>query len=264
MTGALSVYGDPTLVGELVDLTRDAGRAVMEIYEGGDRGVELKPDQSPVTAADLEAHRVLTAGLTRLTPQVRIVSEEDPASLNVPRDHELFWLIDPLDGTKEFISRNGDFTCNVALVESGRPVLGLVGVPVDGRVFVGGPDVGAEVVYPDGSSRSIRCRAPGDVLTVVASRSHLSSETSAYLDRLGTDVELVSVGSSLKFLLIAEGAADLYPRMAPTCEWDTAAAHAVLEGAGGAVEAVDGTRLVYGKDDILNPWFVAYGLRQPR
>ena len=165
--------------------------------------------------------------------------------------------MDPLDGTKEFVSRNGEFTVNIALIDHGSPVLGLVYAPVLDKLWYGGKEVGAWRVA-DGTHKAIQTRPheAGQAWRVVGSRNHLSQATLDYLAPLG-EVELVSMGSSLKFCIIAEGGAELYPRLAPTCEWDTAAAQAVLEGAGGSVTQLDGTSLAYNKPDILNPWFVA-------
>jgi len=243
----------------LSQLMWDASDAILAIYESSDFGIAAKDDHSPVTQADLAAHQVLVAGLSALIPDIPIVSEEDPESLKIPQTHSRYWLIDPLDGTKEFIQRNGEFTCNLALIDSNRTICGWVSVPVLGLLYHGGQRREAQRLDRDGSSTDIRCAKQGTSIRVVASKSHLNPETEAFIAAIETPVKLIQAGSSLKFLQIAEGAADLYPRLAPTCEWDTAAAQAVLEGAGGSVMQMDGLPLVYGKSVILNPYFVAHG-----
>lgn len=241
----------------LLELMWEASDAILAVYDSSDLGIATKGDQSPVTKADLAAHQVLVAGLSALTPDIPIVSEEDPESLKIPETHTRFWLIDPLDGTKEFIQRNGEFTCNLALIDDHRTVYGFVSVPVLGLLYRGGQGLGAKRLTRDGSETVIQCAREADLTRVVASKSHLNPETEAFIATIKTPVTLIQAGSSLKFLRIAEGSADLYPRLAPTCEWDTAAAQAVLEGAGGSVTQVDGSPLVYAKSEILNPHFVA-------
>ncbi len=252
-----AVLGDPETHQGLVQLMWEASDALLAVYESSDLGIKPKDDQSPVTQADLAAHQMLVAGLAALTPRLPIVSEEDPESLRIPETHARYWLIDPLDGTKEFIHRNGEFTCNLALIDAHKAVYGFVSVPVLGLLYQGGKGFGSERLQRDGSKTLIQCVKGAETTRVVASKSHLNPETEAFIARIETPVELIQAGSSLKFLRIAEGAADLYPRLAPTCEWDTAAAQAVLEGAGGSVTQLDGSPLVYGKREILNPHFVA-------
>jgi 3'(2'), 5'-bisphosphate nucleotidase len=238
-----------------------AGSAVMAVYKTG-TDVQLKADQSPLTAADLASHALLTAELGGLAPHVPVVSEEGGLPTAQQRSEwPAYWLIDPLDGTKEFLARNGEFTVNVALIEHGRPTLGVVGVPATGHLFSG--DVGArraESVSESGERRRLAARTyNGRCPVVVASRRHGGSHLAA-LDEIAQSeggIELRTIGSSLKFCLLADGSADLYPRLAPTSEWDTAAAQAVLEAAGGAVLDLAGVPLRYGKADILNPSFVA-------
>ncbi|MNZ98877.1 3'(2'),5'-bisphosphate nucleotidase CysQ [compost metagenome] len=220
--------------------------------------MEYKQDESPLTAADQGAHEVIVQALARLTPDIPVLSEEsDAETMQARLGWSRYWLVDPLDGTKEFVSRNGEFTVNIALIDHGRPVWGLVYAPVLDKLWYGGKGVGAWRVA-DGKHEAIQTRPHGDgeAWRVVGSRNHLSQETLDYLAPFG-EIELVSMGSSLKFCIIAEGGAELYPRLAPTCEWDTAAAQAVLEGAGGSVTQLDGSALAYNKPDILNPWFVA-------
>ena len=214
-----------------------------------------------MTLADQRAEALITPQLRALAPQIPVVAEEAVAAGDVPQVDEAFWLVDPLDGTKEFISRNGEFTVNVALVRGGRPVLGAVFAPALNRLWAGGPELGSWI-EEDGVRRPITCRrAPAEGLTVVASRSHGDA---AALDAFlaGRKVAAtVSVGSSLKLCQVAQGAADVYPRLGRTMEWDIAAGHAVVLGAGGTVERLDGEPLAYGKSGFDNPHFAAWGLR---
>jgi 3'(2'), 5'-bisphosphate nucleotidase len=244
-------------ISELEPIARAAGDAILTIYRQP-FAVEYKQDESPLTAADQGAHEVIVQALARLTPDIPVLSEEsDAETMQARLGWSRYWLVDPLDGTKEFVSRNGEFTVNIALIEESRPVWGLVYAPVLDKLWYGGKEVGAWRVA-DGTHKAIQTRPheAGQAWRVVGSRNHLSQATLDYLAPLG-EVELVSMGSSLKFCIIAEGGAELYPRLAPTCEWDTAAAQAVLEGAGGSVTQLDGSALAYNKPDILNPWFVA-------
>ena len=244
-------------ISALEPIARAAGDAILAIYRQP-FAVEFKQDESPLTAADQGAHEVIVQALARLTPDIPVLSEEsDAETMQARLGWSRYWLVDPLDGTKEFVSRNGEFTVNIALIDHGRPVWGLVYAPVLDKLWYGGKEVGAWRVA-DGTHKAIQTRPheAGQAWRVVGSRNHLSQATLDYLAPLG-EVELVSMGSSLKFCIIAEGGAELYPRLAPTCEWDTAAAQAVLEGAGGSVTQLDGSALAYNKPDILNPWFVA-------
>ena len=244
-------------ISELEPIARAAGDAILAIYRQP-FAVEYKQDESPLTAADQGAHEVIVQALARLTPDIPVLSEEsDAETMQARLGWSRYWLVDPLDGTKEFVSRNGEFTVNIALIDHGRPVWGLVYAPVLDKLWYGGKGIGAWRVA-DGKHEAIQTRPHGDgeAWRVVGSRNHLSQETLDYLAPFG-EIELVSMGSSLKFCIIAEGGAELYPRLAPTCEWDTAAAQAVLEGAGGSVTQLDGSALAYNKPDLLNPWFVA-------
>ena len=241
----------------LMPIARQAGDAIMAIYNSRQSGVREKADQSPVTEADLAAHVVLAKALGSLLPIYPVVSEEDENSLVYRHNVGIFWLIDPLDGTKEFIARNGEFTVNIALIEHGRSVLGVVYAPAIDCMYWGGAGLGAfRMTATETQSIKVSAAEPDDGFRVVASKSHLNAETQTFIDRLGS-VSLVQAGSSLKFCRVAEGMADLYPRLAPTCEWDTAAAQAVLEGAGGVVVDPDGNPLRYGKPEVLNPSFIA-------
>lgn len=262
---------------QALTVARDAGRAILDVYDG-DFAVETKADQSPLTAADMAAHRVIAAGLGGAgdeeyeTPTLPVISEEGGLpEFSVRKDWGRYWLVDPLDGTKEFVKRNGEFTVNIALIENGHPLLGVVHAPVLRRSYVGVLDEGLKEAwrYDEAKGQITRraiCTRHVDeaALTLAVSRSHASPAVEALLARL-PPVAATSVGSSLKFCLVAEGAADAYPRFGPTSEWDSAAAQAVLEAAGGAVQRMDGTRLSYNqKVSVLNPDFIAIGDTQWR
>ena len=248
------------LVEPVVAIAREAGDAILEVY-ATDFDVQAKDDDSPLTQADMASHRIIDKGLRDLTPDIPIISEESGLPPFSERGQwRRYWLIDPLDGTKEFVNRNGEFTVNIALIDDRRPVLGVVHVPVAGKTYTGCEGVGAGVRSGDGTSSSISVsRASETPVRVVGSRSHRGASLDAFLERLG-EVEMVPMGSSLKFCVVAEGAADIYPRLGPTSEWDTAAAQAVVEQAGGAVLELDGTPMAYNaKEDILNPHFLVRG-----
>ena len=222
-----------------------------------------KYDASPLTIADLRSHETIVAGLKSLTPDVPVLSEESAdLSFATRKAWPTYWLVDPLDGTKEFIARNGQFTVNIALIHAHEPVFGVVYVVAQDVMYWGGRDLGAFRQHGTAAAERIQVQAPAATpLRVVGSRSHASDALTNVLPRLG-DHELVQVGSSLKFCLIAAGEADVYPRFGPTSEWDTAAAQAVVEGAGGQVLANDGTPMRYNlRESILNPHFVAFGDR---
>lgn len=247
------------LLEALVPIVRAAGAVVMDLYRT-DFAVRGKDDASPVTEADERAEALIVPALETLLPGVPVVAEEAVAAGRLPALGRRFWLVDPLDGTKEFIGRNGEFTVNIALVEDGEPMLGTVFAPAIERLFLGATGVGA-FVEEDGHRRPIRCRAVAPAgLTVVASRSHGDA---AALDAFlgGRRVAaLTNAGSSLKLCLVAAGEADLYPRLGRTMEWDIAAGHAVLAAAGGRVLTLAGEPLRYGKPGLDNPHFVASGL----
>ncbi|MBD5801165.1 3'(2'),5'-bisphosphate nucleotidase CysQ [Azoarcus sp. Aa7] len=249
------------LLERLLPIAREAGEVVMSVY-ATDFSVRGKDDTSPVTEADERAEAVILAGLAALTPDVPAVAEEAVAAGRVPTIGARFWLVDPLDGTKEFIKRNGEFTVNIALVGDGRPLLGVVLAPALGKLYAGAVGVGA-FVEDAGGRHAIRCRVPpAEGLTVVASRSHGDA---AALDAFlaGRKVaKLASAGSSLKLCLIAAGEADLYPRLGRTMEWDIAAGHAVLAAAGGRVAELDGRPLAYAKPGFENPHFAAWGVEE--
>lgn len=242
------------------DLAADAAREIMRIY-AGDLGERTKADKSPVTDADHAAEAIILAGLRRLTPDTPVVAEEEMAAGRVPKlDGGPFWLVDPLDGTKEFIKRNGEFTVNIALIENGRPILGIVLAPASSTLWRGAAELGADKRDNGSAFERIATRQPPTAgLTACASRSHaIYSDLDIWFRNSGlTIAERKQAGSSLKFCLIAEGQADIYPRFGPTNEWDTAAGQAVLEAAGGEVVTTDGRPLLYGKPGFANPHFIA-------
>lgn len=243
---------------EVVAIADAASERVLDIYRT-DFKVEHKSDHSPLTAADLASNWIITDGLRRLTPDIPILSEESVAADWQTRKHwQRFWLVDPVDGTKEFTQRTGEFTVNIALIEDGEPVMGVVIAPALEEAFWGVVGEGAHKRDGAGNVHCIRVAEPGTVTRVVASKNHLNEETKAFIEALG-EHELVQAGSSLKFCRIAEGHADIYPRLGPTCEWDTGAAQAVLVAAGGKVETLEGSPVRYGKEDVLNPHFIASG-----
>ena len=247
------------LAESLRDIAHRAGSEILAVYDSG-FAVRAKADASPVTEADTRAERIILEGLARCAPGVAVVAEESVAAGHVPDiDHRPFFLVDPLDGTREFIGRNGEFTVNIALVEDGAPTAGVVHLPALGETYWTVGDGTAWRTRGGGAAERIACRRPGRRLVAIASRSHRSAETDAYLRRFAV-ADTVSAGSSLKFCRIAEGAADLYPRLGRTMEWDVAAGHAIVAAAGGSVESLDGGPLVYGKPGFENPHFVAHGL----
>ena len=248
------------LIEPIVGLARKAGDAILEVY-ASDFDVQSKDDESPLTQADLAAHRRIVAGLAELTPDLPVISEESGLPPFAERSGwQTYWLIDPLDGTKEFVNRNGEFTVNIALVADGRPVFGVVHVPVQGKTYVGCEGRGAELRSDGAEARPIHVtQSSAQPVRVVGSRSHRGASLDAFIDNLG-DCDLVPMGSSLKFCVVAEGGADVYPRLGPTSEWDTAAAQAVVEQAGGSVVTLDGKPMKYNqKEDILNPYFLVIG-----
>jgi 3'(2'), 5'-bisphosphate nucleotidase len=250
----------PELLERLIPVVHAAGELVMSHYNAG-FGVRTKDDDSPVTTADEGAEALIVPALQTLLPDVAVIAEESVAAGRVADIGRRFWLVDPLDGTREFIGRNGEFTVNIALVEDGRPVLGVVLAPALGRLF-GGTATGGAFVEDGEGRRTIHCRWPPQAgLTVVASRSHADvAALQAFLaDR--TVAAFRQAGSSLKLCLIAAGEADLYPRLGRTMEWDIAAGHAILAAAGGSLTTLDGRPLRYGKPGFTNPHFVACGRR---
>jgi 3'(2'), 5'-bisphosphate nucleotidase len=252
----------PELLERVEAIALDAGRIVMEVY-ATDFDVRAKDDASPVTVADQRAEALIVAALQALSPSIPIVAEEAVAAGHVPEIGERFWLVDALDGTREFIKRNGEFTVNIALIEDGRSVLGVVYAPVFGEVYSGATGNGA-YVRSGGKTRSLACRAvPPEGHTIVASASHGDPERLENFLAGRLIASRRAIGSSLKLCLVAAGEADLYPRFGRTMEWDIAAGHAVLAAAGGSVTDLAGAPLRYGKPGFENPPFVARGLCAP-
>jgi 3'(2'), 5'-bisphosphate nucleotidase len=251
---------DARLLSEVVLLARRAGDAILSVY-GQQFEVTNKADQSPLTLADTQSHEIIVQGLRALTPDVPVLSEE---ASDIPygerRQWRRYWLVDPLDGTKEFVSRNGEFTVNIALVDGHEPVVGVVHVPVSDTTYTGARGAGATRQTGREPAVAIRTTVPAPTpLRIVGSRSHRDAILDRYLPRL-EPYQLVAVGSSIKFCLVAEGSADFYPRFGPTSEWDTAAAQAVVEAAGGRVIQTDGQPLHYNaKAEVLNPHFLVSG-----
>ncbi|MEY4641459.1 MAG: hypothetical protein RLZZ227_1453 [Pseudomonadota bacterium] len=259
------------LLAPVSTIARQAGAAILEVYQRDDHEVQRKADDSPLTAADLAAHRIIVRALQSLRPELPVLSEESASVRWAERKSwTRYWLVDPLDGTKEFISRNGEFTVNIALIEAGVPVLGVVFVPTLDLLYLGARGLGAWK-EEQGQRSAIRTAAVSETrgrLRVVASRRHGGAALEAWLDAARQrfpDIELVNMGSSLKICLVAEGKADIYPRLAPTAEWDTAAAQGVLEAAGGVLMDMDLRPYKYNqKEDLLNPHFQALGDRRLR
>ena len=251
------------LVDQLAVAAREAGEAILEVVRRGFE-IESKRDASPVTEADRAAELVILAALARAAPGVPVIAEEEVAAGRIPAHGDTYFLVDPLDGTKEFIRGGNDYTVNIGLIDRGSPIVGVVFAPASGRLH--GGCVGHGAWLDEGQGRTaIRTRPRGELTTAVASKSHLNQATVDYLERAVGNCGYVSVGSSLKFCILAEGKADIYPRAAPTKEWDTAAGHAVLLAAGGLVDGPDGDALGYGKPAFFNRAFVATsGWKPPR
>ena len=247
------------LLTEIEAIARDAGDAIMTVYRSGFT-VDVKSDDTPVTEADTAAEEIILRALKQLTPDIPVVAEEEVAANGVPKNvGGRFWLVDPLDGTREFLMHNDEFTVNIALVRTQQPVLGVVHAPAKRLTFAGGTKIGAtRNVNGEAMPIAIR-RPPAAGLTVVASRRHGSAAQLKHFLEERSVAERINCGSSLKFCLVACGEADLYPRFGPTMEWDTAAGHAVLTAAGGRVTTPDGAALCYGKPGFRNPHFIAWG-----
>ncbi len=259
------------LISDVIEISEKAGNEILNVYNR-DIDVQYKDDKSPITEADRKSHHIILEGLKKINENIPVLSEEGK---DIPyekrKNWEYFWLVDPLDGTKEFIKRNGEFTVNIALIHRQKPVFGVVYAPALNKLYYGGKDFGGYMV-----EKGEKVRLEGDSLNreklvVVASRSHINEETKEFIEslkRFYRDVETTSIGSSLKICLLAEGKADIYPRIGPTMEWDTAAAHAVLNSVGGRIvvynnqktlrELEESDELIYNKENLLNPYFVAY------
>lgn len=251
------------LVDDIAEAAREAGETILSVVRRGFE-VESKRDTSPVTEADRAAELVILAALARAAPGVPVIAEEEVAAGRIPAHEDTFFLVDPLDGTKEFVRGGDDYTVNIGLIERGAPRLGVVFAPATARLH--GGCIGEGAWLDEGQGRqTIRTRQRGAEVTAVASKSHLNQATIDYLEAAVGACGYVSVGSSLKFCILAEGKADIYPRAAPTSEWDTAAGHAILLAAGGLVDGPDGSALRYGKPTFLNRAFVATsGWKAPR
>ena len=247
-----------SLLADVIKIADEASEKVLRIYQS-DFTVSYKEDESPITAADVASHEIIVKGLRSLSRDIPILSEEGTqADWDERKQWRRFWLVDPIDGTKEFTQRSGEFTVNIALIEDGEPVMGVVTAPALKEAFWGVKGEGAHKRDRTGRIHRIRVSEPQTITRVVASRNHMNDETRAFIKALGAH-KTIQAGSSLKFCRIAEGHADIYPRMGPTSEWDTAAAHAVLLAAGGNVHTLKGQPLQYGKEDALNPYFIAAG-----
>ncbi len=257
----MSSASSGALAERVAAIARAAGREILEVYAQAAPAARTKPDESPLTAADLRAHRLIARELAALTPELPLLSEEAMQAPAAERARWLrYWLVDPLDGTREFLSRNGEFTVNIALIEAHTPVLGVVHVPVTDTTYQGIPGEGAWRQAGAAPAQRLQVAVPAaNPVRVVGSRSHRGDSLEGFLRRLGR-YQLIAVGSSLKLCMVAEGAADVYPRLGSTSEWDTAAAQAVLVAAGGAVVQLDGRPLAYNtREQLLNPHFIAWG-----
>ena len=247
---------EKALLEALASAARDAGAEILKLVAAGFE-VETKSDLSPVTVCDRAAEAVILAALARAAPGVPVIAEEEVAEGRIPAHGDIYFLVDPLDGTKEFVRGGDDYTVNIGLIVGGTPRLGVVYAPATDRLHLGLVGEGAWLEEEGASRREIRTRPLGEARDAVASKSHFNQATADYLEQAIGACEHVSVGSSLKFCIVAEGRADIYPRLSPTSEWDTAAGHAVLLGAGGRVDGPDGTPLRYGKTAFLNRGFCA-------
>ena len=245
---------------ESVNIAREAGNKILEIYENG-FDIQEKDDKSPLTDADLAAHNVIVERLAELTPDIPVLSEESAKlPFETRQQWDTYWLVDPLDGTREFIKRNGEFTVNIALISNHKSIIGVVHVPVLNIDYFAWDNGGCFKAENNQSAEPINVKKlDGNKLVIAGSRSHGSEQMQAYMKNIG-DADLLSMGSSLKFCLVAEGKADLYPRLGLTSEWDTAAAHCVVEQAGGFITKTDMSPLLYNtKDSLLNPFFFVFG-----
>jgi 3'(2'), 5'-bisphosphate nucleotidase len=249
------IENEKLLLEALVVAARAAGAEILKLVEKGFE-IEIKGDQSPVTICDRAAEQIILEFLRQAAPGVPVIAEEEVAAGRIPAHDDTYFLVDPLDGTKEFVRGGDDYTVNIGLIAGGQPKLGVVYQPARDRLWGGLVGEGA-FVEAEGERRPIHCRPLGESRAAVASKSHLTQSTVDYLAQVMGLCEHVSVGSSLKFCILAEGKADIYPRLSPTSEWDTAAGHAVLVAAGGRVDGLDGTALAYGKTAFLNIGFCA-------
>jgi 3'(2'), 5'-bisphosphate nucleotidase len=251
-----------THISAVIQIAQKAGQIILALYKKSLANeitlqVILKPNHTPVTRVDIDAHEYITQQLKKLTPDIPVVSEEDPVPISHPGETNTFWLVDPLDGTKAFLKGSSEFTVNIALVHHTRAVFGVIVAPALNLTYWGGLGLGT-FCQTNQEPEIITVKNPDASVKVITSKNHLNPETKEFLKKLPfADYLFLKASSSLKFCRIAEGFAHLYPRLGPTCEWDTAAGQAILEAAGGYVLTLDGEPLRYGKTDILNPYFVA-------
>ncbi|WP_144392269.1 3'(2'),5'-bisphosphate nucleotidase CysQ [Pleionea sediminis] len=253
------------LIEPVINISKKAGEAILKIYNSSDFGERIKEDKSPLTEADLASHQIICSELEKLTPEIPVLSEESKnITFEQRQSWQTYWLVDPLDGTKEFIARNGEFTTNIALIVDGRPILGVIFVPVKNTFYYGARHYGAHRIIAGQPVEKIQVRSvpleQGEKhYTVVASRRHGLDKVEALCQKM-SNVDLTSKGSSLKMCMVAEGEADFYPRLAPTSEWDTAAAQIIVEEAGGQIVKTDFSPLEYNtKEELLNPHFLVLG-----
>jgi 3'(2'), 5'-bisphosphate nucleotidase len=249
------ITDEKRLLEDIAVATREAGAAILEIVARG-FAVERKDDLSPVTEADRAAELIILAALAKAAPGVPVIAEEEVAAGRIPAHGDTYFLVDPLDGTKEFVRGGDDYTVNIGLIADGQPLLGAVFSPARSTLHAGLIGDGAWLEDSDGR-RAIQTRERGEAITAVASKSHFNQPTADYLAEAVGECDYTGIGSSLKFCIVAEGKADIYPRLSPTSEWDTAAGHAVLLAAGGRVDGPDGNPLAYGKQAFINRGFVA-------
>lgn len=246
-------------INQIIEISKQAGKAILDVYNSNNFEIETKDDNSPLTKADQASNSIIERELNRYYPDIPILSEEGKEiPYDVRKNWESFWLVDPLDGTKEFIKRNGEFTVNIALIKNGKPEIGVIFVPVTNEVFFGNSNEGSYKIDADGKVHKLKVsqRKPSDQLTVVQSRSHSGEEENEFYSKFNVQ-ERLSKGSSLKICLVAEGKAEIYYRAGPTWEWDTGAGHAILLGAGGVFVNKDKSELVYNKNVIKNFGFIA-------
>jgi len=238
---------------EIRNCLEETSSKIIEIYNDIDHSISYKQDNSPLTKADSASHLLIDTCLKSIS-SYPVISEESEKFYTTAKK---YWLVDPLDGTKEFINKNGEFTINISLIEDRYPILGYVYSPIKKVLYVGGLNKSSFKIF-ESNIDELSVSLPNDPIRIVASRSHLNEETQKFISQFRKH-ELLQAGSSIKFCMIADGSADIYPRLAPTSEWDTAAAQAIVEGAGGTVKDLNGQRLIYQKENILNPFFIAQG-----
>lgn len=253
------LFIDEEYIEKLIEISREAGKAIMDIYNT-DFKVATKQDKSPLTEADMISHKIISTSLFKLTPKIPVLSEESSnISLSERSKWDKYWLIDPLDGTKEFINKNGEFTTNIALIEENKPTFGIIFSPVLDEIYWGSSNEGSFMLRGDSMNdiKKIQVSEQSNTsVKIVTSRSHPSNDLSNLIEKIEAH-EIIQIGSSLKFCLIAQGKADLYPRLGPTSEWDIAAGHAILKFAGGIIKILSGTEPEYNKRNLLNPYFIA-------